>query len=272
MKNEEKNNVIIKVSNFKKKYGNFVAVNNIDLIVEEGDFFGFIGPNGAGKSTTINSILNYIFPNEGEITVLGMDSREDSVEIKKYIGFVPAEVFFYDNMKVKDILSYSNTFYENVSTDLMKKYVKLFDIPMNKKIGELSSGNKKKVAIIQSLLHNPKILILDEPSNGLDPLMQANLFKVLEEIRKNGTTIFMSSHILTEVQKHCNKVAFIKEGKIIKDGAINEILDKDLKLIKITTDNIDELKKNLKVKDIQNVKVENNTISFIYKNTPYKMS
>jgi ABC-2 type transport system ATP-binding protein len=271
MKDETKKEIVIKVSNLKKKYGNFVAVNNIDLKVEEGDFFGFIGPNGAGKSTTINCILNYIFPNEGDIKVLGMDSREDSEEIKKQIGFVPAEVFYYDNMKVKDILNYSNTFYENIDKDLMKKYVKLFDIPMNKKVGELSSGNKKKVAIVQSLLHNPKILILDEPSNGLDPLMQANFFNILEEIRKNGTTIFMSSHILSDVQKYCNKVAFIKEGKIIKDGAINEILDKDLKIIKITTDNIVELKKNLKVKDIQNVIIDGNTISFIYKNTPNEL-
>jgi len=265
--NQEKNeNIVIKIANLKKNYGNFIAVDNINIEVEKGDFFGFIGPNGAGKSTTINCILNYIFPAEGEIKVLGLDSIKDSVEIKKYIGFVPAEVFYYDNMKVKNLLSYSNSFYSGGENSLIKKYIKLFDIPMDKQIGELSSGNKKKVAIVQSLLHNPKILILDEPSSGLDPLMQANLFKVLEEIRKDGTTIFMSSHILSEVQKYCNKVAFIKDGKIISNGGINDILNKDLNLVKVTIDNIQEFKKSLKMKDIKNIATNNNTISFIYKN------
>ncbi len=266
MKKKLDDKIIMEISNLKKNYGNFTAIDNIDIVVEKGDFFGFIGPNGAGKSTTINCILNYIFPTEGSIKVLGLDAITDSVIIKKHIGFVPADVFYYEEMKVSDLLNYSNSFYNTTDNKLIKKYVKLFDIPIDKEFGELSSGNKKKVAIIQSLLHNPKLLILDEPSNGLDPLMQANLFNVLNEIRKDGTTIFMSSHILGEVQKYCNKIAFIKNGKIINNGNISDILNKELKLIRITIDNIKDLKKVLKMKDLQNIITENNIISFIYKN------
>ena len=202
---------IIEIKHLKKSYGKTLAVDGISLSVEKGDFYGFIGPNGSGKSTTINCMLNYIFQDKGTIKILGLDNIEDTVEIKKHIGYVPSEVFYYDNMKVKELLSYSNSFYIDVDKSLLKKYTKLFDIDMNKKMNQLSLGNKKKVAIVQCLLHNPKILILDEPTNGLDPLMQVELFEVLNEIRKNGTTIFMSSHILNEVQKHCNKLAFIKK-------------------------------------------------------------
>ena len=207
--------VVIRLENFKKNYGSFTAVNNINLEVKKGDFFGFIGPNGAGKSTTINCILNFLFPTEGKITILGLDSVKDSVEIKKRVGFVPSDVFYYDNLKIKDLLQYSNSFYGKIDKSLMKKYVKLFDIPMNKKFGELSSGNKKKVAIVQSLLHNPELLILDEPSSGLDPLMQARLFEVLKELRQNGTTIFMSSHILGEVQNIVIKWLLLKMAKLL---------------------------------------------------------
>ncbi len=267
----ENNETVIKITDLKKNYGDFTAVEHMNMDVKKGDFFGFIGPNGAGKSTTINCMLNFIFPTEGKITILGLDSIEDSVEIKQQIGFVPSEVFYYDTLKVKDILNYSNSFYGPVDERLMTKYIKLFDIQLDKPVGELSSGNKKKVAIVQSLLHKPKILILDEPSNGLDPLMQANLFKVLEELRQEGTTIFMSSHVLAEVQKHCNKVAFIKDGNIITNGGIHDILDKDLKMIKITTDNVNDLKKALKMKDVSKVVTDKNTISFMYKNTPNEL-
>lgn len=262
---------VIKISNLTKTFGKVTAVDKINLEVKQGDFFGFVGPNGAGKSTAINCLLNFLFPTEGDMTILGLDCIKDSVELKKYIGFVPAEVFYYENMAVKELLNYSNSFYNGLEVKLIKKYIKMFAIPLDKKMGELSSGNKKKVAIIQSLLHKPQLLILDEPSNGLDPLMQANLFNVLEEIRKDGTTIFMSSHVLKEVQNHCNRVAFIKDGKIIKTGLINSIIKKNMKLVKITTNDINDLKKNLKVKDLENVIIRGNTISFIYRNTPRQL-
>ncbi|MFA5459619.1 MAG: ABC transporter ATP-binding protein, partial [Bacilli bacterium] len=172
---------VIKISNLTKTFGKVTAVDKINLEVKQGDFFGFVGPNGAGKSTAINCLLNFLFPTEGDMTILGLDCIKDSVELKKYIGFVPAEVFYYENMTVKELLNYSNSFYNGLEVKLIKKYIKMFAIPLDKKMGELSSGNKKKVAIIQSLLHKPQLLILDEPSNGLDPLMQANLFNVLEE-------------------------------------------------------------------------------------------
>lgn len=258
---------ILEITNMSKSYGNTLAVDDISLTALKGDFFGFIGPNGAGKSTTINCILNFIFQDKGNIKVFGLDNIKDSVEIKKYIGFVPGEVFYYDNMKVIDLLTYTRSFHDNVDKDLLYRYAKLFNIPLEKRIGELSSGNKKKVAIVQSLLHKPKLLILDEPSNGLDPLMQATLFKVLQEVRKEGTTIFMSSHILSEVQNNCNKVAFIKNGEIIKQGNINDIIEKDAKVIEIVSNEIEKIKKILKIKDLGNITSKDNTLRFMYRNT-----
>jgi ABC-2 type transport system ATP-binding protein len=257
---------IIEIKKLKKSYGKTLAVDHISLTVEKGDFYGFIGPNGSGKSTTINCMLNYIFQDEGMIKILGLDNIKDTVAIKKNIGYVPSEVFYYDNMRVKDIFDYSNSFYESVDKDLIKKYSKLFDIELNKKMNELSLGNKKKVAIVQCLLHNPKVLILDEPTNGLDPLMQLELFELLSDARKNGTTIFMSSHILNEVQKYCNKLAFIKSGKIIKSGMIEEFMHINYKIISIKSNDINEIKKILPIKEVDNPITNNNTLTFTYKN------
>jgi ABC-2 type transport system ATP-binding protein len=256
---------VIEILNLKKSYGKILAVDNISLSVAKGDFYGFIGPNGSGKSTTINCMLNYIFQDEGSIKILGLENIKDTVEIKKYIGYVPSEVFYYDNMKVKELLNYSNSFYSNVDKTLLKKYVKLFDIDMNKEFNQLSLGNKKKVAIVQCLLHNPKILILDEPTNGLDPLMQLSLFETLNEVKALGTTIFMSSHVLSEVQRYCNKLAFIKNGKIFRQGKIEDFMHINSKLISIKSKDIISIKKILPIKEIDNPYVNNNTLTFLYK-------
>lgn len=235
---------IIETNNLCKSYGKSRGIIDVNLKIKEGEIFGFVGPNGAGKSTTIRTLLNFIFPTSGSAKILGKDMVKESSEIKKYIGYVPSEVKFYDEVKVKDIIKYSASFYNNVSQEEVDKLYKILDVDINKKMSELSLGNKKKVAIVQALIHKPKLLILDEPTNGLDPLIQKKLFELLEEARKNGTTVFLSSHNLVEVESLCDRVAVIKDGKII-DTIVIEKLAKKLGLrIVIKSNEINEDKIN----------------------------
>lgn len=206
---------IIKTEGLTKYYGKARGIKDINLDVEEGDIFGFIGPNGAGKSTTIRTLLNFIYPTRGSARIFGLDIVADSRKIRANTGYIPAEVNYYGDMTVKQLLHYSASFYSKDSKDRMNLLAERFELNMDKKIHELSSGNKKKVAIVQCLLHSPRLLILDEPTSGLDPLMQNVFYDVLRE-ENHHATIFFSSHVLNEVQRLCNRIAIIKQGEIIK--------------------------------------------------------
>ena len=218
---------VIETKNLSKSYGKNRGIDEINISVKKGEIYGFIGPNGAGKSTTIKALLNFIYPSSGEGTILGMDIVKDSHKIKEQIGYVPSEVRYYDETKVKDIIKYAHSFYPNISKEKVNSICHELELDMDKKMGELSLGNKKKVAIATSLIQNPKILILDEPTNGLDPLMQKKLFNILQRVKANGSTVFLSSHNLTEVQNLCDRVCVIKEGKIVDiieiENAINKL-------------------------------------------------
>lgn len=205
----------IEIKNLTKVYGKNRGIQDINISVKEGEIYGFIGPNGAGKSTTIKTLLNFIYPTSGEALIFGMDSVKESEKIKDYIGYVPSEVRYYDDVKVKDIIKYAQSFYPKSNKEYVDRICNELELDMNKKMGELSLGNKKKVAIAQSLINNPKLLILDEPTNGLDPLMQKKLFNILIEEKEKGNTVFLSSHNLVEVQNLCDRVCVIKEGKIV---------------------------------------------------------
>lgn len=207
---------IIETRGLTKYYGKSRGIVDVDLTVREGEIFGFIGPNGAGKSTTIRLLLNFIFPTSGTAKVLGLDVVTNTEEIKRQVGYLPGEVDYYDDMNAIELLSYSARFYKKDCDKRIEKLVELFELDTSKKIRSLSHGNKKKVAIVQALLHEPKLLILDEPTGGLDPLMQKRFFDLLQEENRRGTTIFFSSHVLSEVQKFCTKVAIIRDGHIIK--------------------------------------------------------
>ena len=163
---------VIEIKNLTKNYGKNRGIQDVNISVKEGEIFGFIGPNGAGKSTTIKTLLNFTYPTSGEATILGMDTVKESEKIKAYIGYVPSEVRYYDDVKVKDIIKYAQSFYAKASKEEVERICNELELDMNKKMGELSLGNKKKVSIAQALIHSPKLLILDEPINGLDPLMQ----------------------------------------------------------------------------------------------------
>ena len=204
--------------------------------------------------------MNFIFPTSGSAKILGKDIVKESSEIKKYIGYVPSEVKFYDEVKVKDIIKYSASFYNNVNQEEVDKLYKILDVDINKKMSELSLGNKKKVAIVQALIHKPKLLILDEPTNGLDPLIQKKLFELLEEARENGTTVFLSSHNLVEVENFCDRVAVIKDGKII-DTIVIEKLSKKLGLkVVIKSNEINEYK----IKEINGQLISKEKDEFIF--------
>jgi len=222
----------IETSQLTKYYGKNRGILNLNLEVEEGDVFGFIGPNGAGKSTTIRTLLNFLFPSGGSARVFGLDIVRDSKEIRKIIGYVPSEVNYYGDMTVMELLRYSASFYPNCPAARANELVERFELNPGRKFGELSHGNKKKVAIIQALLHKPRLLILDEPTSGLDPVMQNVFFDLLREENQRAT-IFFSSHVLSEVQKMCNRIAIIKQGMVLKVERIDDLRKRQFKSVTV---------------------------------------
>lgn len=198
-----------------KNYGCARGIKNVNLEIKKGEFFAFIGPNGAGKSTTIKLLFNFIFPNGGSAELLGLDSIKHTVRIKQVTGYVPGEVRYYADMKAEELFKTTMAFHKKTDAEELNRLCALFEIERNKRLGELSLGNRKKVAIVSALCFEPELIVLDEPTSGLDPLMQRTLFEVLKEYCGRGATVFLSSHNLTEVQEHCTKAAFIKEGEII---------------------------------------------------------
>ncbi|MCL6457943.1 MAG: ABC transporter ATP-binding protein [Gorillibacterium sp.] len=224
---------VIELNALTKSYGRARGIKDVSFQVEEGEIFGFIGPNGAGKSTTIRTMLSLIYPTSGSATIFGKDCIKYAPEIKKEIGYLPSEVFYYDNMKVIDLLKYSASFYKKDCSKRIKELSEIMDLDLSKRIDDLSFGNKKKVGIVQGLLHEPKLVILDEPTSGLDPLMQQTFFELLKEENKKGATILFSSHILSEIQKMCDRVAIIKEGKLIKLEKISTLKENTYKRFKL---------------------------------------
>lgn len=217
---------VIEINDLSKSYGDVVAVDNISFSVNEGEIFGFIGENGAGKSTTIRVLLNIIFPSSGDCKIFNKDCVLETNEIKKEVGYVPSEVEYYNNMKVNDLFKCTLSFIGSNDYKKVENLCEYFQLDLNKKINELSLGNKKKVSLIQALIRNPKLIILDEPTSGLDPFMQEKLFALLLKKKEEGVSVFLSSHNLEEVERYCDKVAIIKKGKIIDVINIKEFSNK----------------------------------------------
>lgn len=251
---------IVDIKNLSKSYGKNRGIVDVNLEIFEKEIFGFIGPNGAGKSTMIRSILGLIIPNSGEVTIFDEDALKYPEKVLDRIGYLPSEVYYYDKMKAIDLLKYSASFYQGDHMPRILDLAMQLNLDLNKKIEDMSFGNKKKVGIIQGLLHRPKLIILDEPTGGLDPLIQQRFFDILEQENKNGATILFSSHILSEVQKMCNRVALIKEGKII------EIIDMEV-LSKQNYKKVNYVSNSASIVDlegIRNLTQVNDQIEFIY--------
>ncbi len=217
-----------------KYYGRHCGIERIDLHVPEGEIFGFIGPNGAGKTTTIRTLLNLIFPTAGRAEIFGRDVVRYGPEIRRSIGYVPAEVKYYPGMRVKELLAYSAALNGGVDLSRAAVLAERLALDTSRRIDELSSGNAKKVALVQSMLHAPRLLILDEPTNGLDPLIQNRLADLLREENARGVTVFFSSHVLGEVQRLCRRVAIIKEGTILTSEDVAALRQKRLRKVSFT--------------------------------------
>jgi ABC-2 type transport system ATP-binding protein len=254
---------IIEVSHLTKYYGKSRGIVDVSFSVEEGEIFGFIGPNGAGKSTTIRLFCSLIYPTSGTATIFGRDCIRFGPEIRQDIGYLPSEVFYYERMKVIDLLNYSASFYQKDCTKRLHELAELMELDLKRRIDDLSYGNKKKVGIVQGLLHQPRLILLDEPTAGLDPLMQQNFFNLIREENRRGATVFFSSHILGEVQRMCSRVAIIKEGSIIKIEDIKTLQRDNYKKIRIATEDLDP--KRFEIAGVTNMTVEDGAIRFFYK-------
>jgi ABC-2 type transport system ATP-binding protein len=254
---------IIEIDNLTKYYGKVKGIENVSFNVKEGEIFGFIGPNGAGKSTTIRTLLGLIFPSSGSAKLFGKDCIKFGSDIRSEIGYLPSEVFYYEKMKVKDLLKYSASFYKKDCTKRINELSDIMELSLNRRIEDLSYGNKKKVGIVQGLLHEPKLIMLDEPTSGLDPLMQQKFFDIISEENKKGATVFFSSHILSEVQHLCNRVAIIKEGHVIKVEDIKTLREDNYKKVTVKGDSLDHM--SLSFEGVSQLVKYDHSSSFFYK-------
>ena len=223
----------IKTENLTKYYGKSRGVLELNLSVEQGEVFGFIGPNGAGKSTTIRTLLGLVSPTKGSAQIFGMDTVKNKEAVLQKVGYLPSEAIFYPGMKVKDILKLSADLRKKNCAAESKSLCERLQLDRNRKVDELSFGNRKKVAIICALQHRPELLILDEPTGGLDPLMQREFFEIIRERSSQGTTVFLSSHILSEVQHNCSRAAIIREGRIIACDSVDTLAKTNAKRVSL---------------------------------------
>jgi ABC-2 type transport system ATP-binding protein len=259
------NNSIIDITDLSKYYGKTRGIEKVNLQISEGEIFGFIGPNGAGKSTTIRILLNLIFPTSGKATIMGMDVIRKTKKIKELTGYVPSDANAYGYMTVLEFLQYCQRFY-HISNNIQRidELSSWFELDLKRKISDLSMGNRKKVALVQSLIHKPRLLILDEPTTGLDPLMQSKFFDLLRLENQRGMTIFFSSHILNEIQMLCKRVAIIKEGRIIQLEDIENLRKKQLKKVSVGFADIDSSNTFMMPGIVNLTKPGANSISFMY--------
>ena len=223
----------IQTTNLTKYYGKARGIIDLSLSVEQGEFFGFIGPNGAGKSTTIRTLLGFITPTSGEARIFEKDIVKDHISVLEQIGYLPSEAVFYPGMRVKDVLKLSANLRKKDCAEEAKKLCDRLQLDSSRKVDELSFGNRKKVGIVCALQSNPDLLILDEPTSGLDPLMQREFFEILKERNRRGTTVFLSSHVLSEIQRNCTRAAIIREGRLIACDSVEQLSQSNAKRISV---------------------------------------
>ena len=257
---------VIKIENLTKSYGKKRGVTDITLTVKEGEIFGFIGPNGAGKSTTIRSMLGFLNFDKGAITILGKDSVREHVGILKEVGYMPSEALFYPAMKVSEVIKFAADARGLDCREEAEMLCERLQLDTGKRIKELSLGNRKKVSIVCAMQHKPKLFVFDEPSSGLDPLMQSTFFELIKEYVKKGATCFLSTHVLSEVSRYCDRAAIMREGRLIKVDMVDNLTESTAKSVKVTADgmheeymyngDINELVKKLSERKLQNLYIE----------------
>jgi len=250
---------IIETKMLTKYYGKARGIIDINMNVKAGDFYGFVGPNGAGKSTTIRTLLGLINPSGGGASVLGLDCRKDRNQILRRVGYMPSESRFYEQLRVQEIIDLSAKLHNKDCRLEAERLCERFSIDKKKRIEELSLGNRKKVSIVCAMQHKPELLILDEATSGLDPLMQKEFFLLLHELQKEGATILMSSHFLPEIQNNCSRVGIVKEGRLIAENNIEVFSQKTIKNIQLNG-----VEKLPKISGISNVITEDDGIQFVF--------
>lgn len=228
---------VIETKKLTKYYlGNkVVGVKDLDLNIIQGEVFGYIGPNGAGKTTTLRLLLDLIRPTSGQIKVFGQNVCCNNEQIHQDLGYLPGEIFLPDHLSGKNCIEYYKKFKKSINDKYMGELIKRLGLDLKKKIGQYSKGNKQKLAIVLALMHQPKLLLLDEPTSGLDPLNQHEFYKILEDCKKAGTTIFLSTHILSEAERICDRVGIIRDGKLLQIEDIDEFRKKNIREVHIIT-------------------------------------
>lgn len=226
-------NNIIEIRHLTKTYGKARGITDLSLSVKEGDIFGFMGPNGAGKSTTIRLLLGLISPTSGSITLFGKNNKKDHIEILNKIGYMPSEAMFYPNMRVSEVIDFAAKLHKKDCKKQARELCDRLQVDTKKRIEELSLGNRKKISIICAMQHEPDLYILDEPTSGLDPLMQKEFYDLLLERNKQGATVFLSSHILSEIQRYCNNAAIVREGRLIAVNSVEQLAKTNARRVKI---------------------------------------
>jgi ABC-2 type transport system ATP-binding protein len=226
--------MVIQTEQLTKYYGNSCGIEEINLSVKEGEVFGFLGPNGSGKTTTIRILLDFIRPSSGRAQLFGLDAHADSIQIKSRIGYLPGEYGIYEKMTAVEYLHFLGSLRSDEKPPMKEKLIELFDLDVSRRIKSFSHGNKQKLALVQAFMHDPELLILDEPTNGLDPLIQQQFYELILELKERGRTIFFSSHVLSEVERVCDRVAILREGKLVAMHEISDLKRFRLKSIEVT--------------------------------------
>lgn len=223
----------IRLSSLTKSYGKARGVIDLDLEVGTGEIFGYLGPNGAGKTTTIRVLLDLIRPTSGSATVLGLDSVSDSLEIRSRTGYLPGELALYEDMTVRESLDYFFSLRADAANSRIRELSDLFELDLTRKVKDLSTGNKQKVGIVQAFGHEPELLVLDEPTAGLDPLMQQHVYHLIDEAKAQGRTVFLSSHVLPEVERTADRVGIIRHGRLIEVAGVDELKDRAVRVVEV---------------------------------------
>ena len=227
------NDNIIHTVKLTKYYGKQLGIEEVNLEVKQGEVFGYLGPNGAGKTTTIRTLLDFIRPTKGSATMFGQDIRQSSVEIHSRVGYLNGELALWNNMTGEDLLKYLGNLRGGLDWKYVQQLAARFECDLPRRIQGLSLGNKQKLGLLQAFMHKPELLILDEPTNGLDPLMQHEFYDLLTETKKAGSTVFLSSHILPEVEKVCDRVGIIRQGKLVTVETIETLKSHSIRQIEI---------------------------------------
>ncbi len=248
---------VIEVRNLTKRYKDVLAVNNVSFSVKKGEIFGFLGPNGAGKTTTIRALLGLLRPDNGEAFIFGKNIKDDIVEIRRNVGYIPGELALYEHLTGKQFLDYFSSL-RNTDLPLLDDLLEIFELPLNKKIKTYSKGMKQKMGIVQAFMDDPDIVIMDEPTGGLDPLLQQKFYKFLHEEKEKGRTMFFSSHILSEVDKICDRVGIIRDGDLVALESIEALKKKRGKKIRVKLDEKPE-----ELTSMKNAKVTDGWIEFV---------